>query len=86
MPTNRRSAPEGATTSTTSARNASPGKVRHDTRGNAVWDWNIDAEELDTATTTGLIRALSGSEMLSLVAATGEEPGWCGDPYNRRIA
>lgn len=61
-----------------------PGKVIHDNRGNAIWDWAIEAEELSRTTTTGLLRTLSWDEPLALEGET-KEPAHSlgGDPYNR---
>lgn len=61
------------------------GRIVHDVRGNAVWQWARDAAELDSTTSTGLLRSLSGSAALTL------EPDNCVpdhasfDPYNRRV-
>jgi hypothetical protein len=57
------------------------GRVVHDSRGNAVWNWAIDT---DVATPTGLLRALTPTGSLSLEGETAPAaPGWSGDPYNR---
>jgi hypothetical protein len=57
------------------------GRVVHDSRGNAVWNWAIDT---DVTTSTGLMRALTPSGQLSLEGeATPAATGWQGDPYNR---
>jgi hypothetical protein len=57
------------------------GRVVHDSRGNAVWNWAIDT---DVATSTGLLRALTPSGSLSLEGeAAAPAAGWGGDPYNR---
>ena len=58
------------------------GKVVHDTRGNAVWDWAIDTNVLNKKSSTELLRTLDPSDL----ALEGEEeiaPAWHGDPYNR---
>lgn len=71
-----------ATLETSATRNSgSTGRIRHDARGNAVWDWNLADEELHTSTATGLVRALGGDDELSL-AAPPAAPAWSGDPYN----
>ena len=59
-----------------------PGRVVHDSRGNAVWNWAIDT---DVTTSTGLMRALTPSGQLSLEgeATAPAATGWQGDPYNR---
>ena len=58
------------------------GRVVHDSRGNAVWNWAIDT---DVATNTGLLRALAPAGSLSLEGEAAAAPagGWSGDPYNR---
>lgn len=57
-----------------------PGRVVHDNRGNAIWNWAIDT---DVTTPTGLLRALSPSGELSLEGESDPSLGWQGDPYNR---
>jgi hypothetical protein len=59
------------------------GKIVHDARGNAVWQWQQDAAELDRATTTGLLRKLSGSTGLSLESESAAVHSAGTDPYNR---
>src|SRR5262245_9504786 len=57
------------------------GRVVHDSRGNAVWNWAIDT---DVTTSTGLLRALTPAGSLSLEGeAAPAAGGWSGDPYNR---
>jgi hypothetical protein len=60
------------------------GKVTHDSRGNAVWDWGV---------ATGVFARIESTELLSMLenptlALEGEcvvtEGDWAGDPYNRR--
>lgn len=60
------------------------GRVIHDSRGNAVWQWGV---------ATGVFARIKSGELLSMLedptlalegeaaATTGE---WAGDPYNRR--
>ena len=58
-----------------------PGRVVHDSRGNAVWNWAIDT---DVTTSTGLLRALApASGQLSLEGEAAPAIDWEGDPYNR---
>ena len=59
---------------------AQAGKVVHDSRGNAVWDWAIDT---DVTTATGLVRALAPPGQLTLETDRDVAVGWTGDPYNR---
>lgn len=56
------------------------GRIVHDSRGNAVWNWAIDT---DVHTSTGLLRALTPTGSLSLEGETAPASGWAGDPYNR---
>ncbi len=59
------------------------GKVTHDARGNAVWEW---------AMATGVFARIKASDLLSMLenptlalesdCLTADE--WAGDPYNRR--
>lgn len=63
---------------------AGNGRVVHDSRGNAVWQWGV---------ATGVFARIQSNELLNMLAdptlslegeaaeATGE---WAGDPYNRR--
>ena len=56
------------------------GKVIHDRRGNAVWNWAIDTDGLETESTLELMDN-------AIVDATVDPTvGWCGDPYNRAAA
>jgi hypothetical protein len=62
-----------------------PGKVTHDSRGNAVWDWDISTGVLARKSVAELLTELDAPGKLSL---DGErEPDrqcdWSGDPYNR---
>jgi hypothetical protein len=62
------------------------GKVIHDQRGNAVWDWAIATDVLAKSSSDELVRRLAEPGSLALA---GEEPPvreWTGDPYNRRVS
>jgi hypothetical protein len=61
------------------------GRVKHDSRGNAVWDWGV---------ATGVFARFKSADLLNMlenptlalegecaVSAAGD---WAGDPYNRR--
>lgn len=61
------------------------GRVKHDSRGNAVWDWGV---------ATGVFARIKSADLLNMlenptlalegecaVSAVGD---WAGDPYNRR--
>ena len=70
----------------------SGGRVRHDDRGNAVWDWSLDTGVFDALSSSALIRHLNvadlkmqGSPGLALPIA-GCDAGGGGDPYNFRGA
>jgi hypothetical protein len=60
------------------------GKITHDSRGNAVWEWGV---------ATGVFARIKTNELLNMLenptlALEGECPlaagEWSGDPYNRR--
>ena len=62
----------------------STGKVTHDARGTAIWQWGV---------ATGVFARIKTTELLSMLedpalALEGECPlavgEWSGDPYNRR--
>jgi hypothetical protein len=58
------------------------GKVTHDSRGNAVWDWAIDTNVLSKKSSTELLRKLDEPQ-LSLEGEVDAPQAWHGDPYNR---
>jgi hypothetical protein len=60
------------------------GKVVHDSRGNAIWQWGV---------ATGVFARIKATELLNMLedptlSLEGEAPltagEWAGDPYNRR--
>jgi hypothetical protein len=63
------------------AGNRAGSKVIHDSRGNAVWHWDV---------ATGVFARIKANELLTMIedptlALEGECGGeWAGDPYNRR--
>ena len=59
------------------------GKVTHDARGTAVWDWAVDTGVLNQKSTAELLETLADPAELSIVAETTETCEWRGDPYNR---
>jgi hypothetical protein len=65
---------------------ASPpkGRITHDARGNAVWDWGIGHSELEATSTTGLLKKLSGADALALESDPNPPLAGSGDPYNRK--
>jgi len=62
------------------------GKVTHDSRGNAVWDWDIATGVLARKSVAELIDSLDEPGILTLDGETEPvEAGWSGDPYNRSV-
>jgi len=59
------------------------GKVVHDQRGNAIWDWAIETGVLAKATAAELLRTLAEPIPFTLELEADRSIGWCGDPYNR---
>jgi hypothetical protein len=59
------------------------GRVIHDSKGNAIWDWAIATGVLAKATTDELLSTLTGSHGMSIGLEAQPEMGWGGDPYNR---
>ena len=60
------------------------GRVVHDPRGNAVWDWAVETGVLAKATTEQLLSTLGDPISLSLEPEPAAKGGsWSGDPYNR---
>jgi hypothetical protein len=70
------------------------GRVRHDERGVAVWDWAVATGEFAKLSATNVMRkldlgALSIEETQRAIKAMkpiGRDPGGGGDPYNTRGA
>jgi hypothetical protein len=60
-----------------------PGKVTHDSRGNAVWDWDIATGVLARKSVDELLTSLDAPGVLSLDGEPERENNWSGDPYNR---
>jgi hypothetical protein len=61
-----------------------PGRVVHDPKGNAVWDWAIATGVLAKASINELLTALTGTTPTLSVEEGQQAPGeWAGDPYNR---
>jgi len=60
------------------------GKVIHDSRGTAVWDWDVATGVLAQKTMAELITTLDAPGVLGLEAADASPArDWAGDPYNR---
>lgn len=66
-----------------SAPERAPGKVTHDARGNAVWDWDIATGVLARKSVSELIGTLDAPGQLSLDGESDRAQDWAGDPYNR---
>ena len=67
----------------------SNGRVRHDDRGNAVWDWAGDSDVFNELSASAVMRRLDVADLkmqepprLALSVA-GRDAGGGGDPYNR---
>ena len=61
------------------------GKVVHDPRGNAVWDWAISTGVLAQKTVGELISTLHAPDSLELEPEPAPAQGFAGDPYNRSV-
>lgn len=61
------------------------GRVKHDSRGNAVWDWGVATGVFARFKATDLLNMLENPTLAlegeCTVSAVGD---WAGDPYNRR--
>ena len=70
----------------------SSGRVRHDERGTAVWDWALDTGVFDALSSSGLLRRLDVADLKMqespglALAVAGRDAGGGGDPYNFRGA
>jgi len=60
------------------------GKITHDSRGNAVWDWDIATGVLARKSVAELITSLEPGA-LSLDGEPDRQNDWSGDPYNRTV-
>jgi hypothetical protein len=60
------------------------GKVVHDARGTAVWDWAVATGVLAQKSAGDLLTTLNGSDLLTLEEVEAKPSrDWSGDPYNR---
>ena len=59
------------------------GKIVHDSRGNAIWDWTIETAVLAQITVEELLGKLVDPMSLGLEREAEHTVSWCGDPYNR---
>jgi hypothetical protein len=62
---------------------AAQGRVTHDSRGNAVWHWDIDTGVLSRKSVAELLTSLDAPGALALDAEIERHRDWSGDPYNR---
>ncbi len=60
------------------------GRVMHDSRGNAVWHWDIETGVLSRKSVAELLTTLDAPGGLALDAEIERQRDWSGDPYNRR--
>jgi hypothetical protein len=65
------------------ARAPAQGRVVHDHRGNAVWDWAIDTIVLAKTSSDELVSKLAEPARLTLEDDDCQPAEWGGDPYNR---
>jgi hypothetical protein len=73
---------------------APAGRVRHDERGVAVWDWAVATGEFATLSATNVMRKLDVGELsieetqraIKAMKPVGRDQGGGGDPYNTRGA
>jgi len=68
------------------------GRVRHDDRGNAVWDWLKDTARHANDSTSRLLRKLESPELKvedkndeELRIQSDRDPGGGYDPYNQSV-
>jgi len=59
-----------------------PGRVVHDARGTATWDWSTATEVPGITTATGVQRLLE-APALEIERERDPAGDWAGDPYNR---
>ena len=69
------------------------GRVRHDERGMAVWDWAVASGEFAALSATNMMKKLSIDDLKieetqravrALAKPVGRDVGGGGDPYNQR--
>jgi hypothetical protein len=68
----------------------SMGRIRHDERGAAVWDWAIEPGVFDALSSSAVLRRLDVADLTIqkspglALATTDRDAGGGGDPYNFR--
>ena len=73
----------GAGVSADSSRTGN-GRVVHDSRGNAVWQWGVATGVFARIKSTELLNMLEDPSLALEGEATLNGGEWAGDPYNRR--
>jgi len=72
----------------TLCKTGSAGRIRHDERGAAVWDWSIETGVFDTLSASAVLRRLDVANLemqdAPALAVVGRDAGGGGDPYNSR--
>jgi hypothetical protein len=61
---------------------AGAGRVQHDARGTAIWNWDVATGVLARSNSNELLQMLHNPS-LQIAEAGGTVLGWAGDPYNR---
>jgi hypothetical protein len=61
------------------------GKITHDSRGNAVWDWDIATGVLARKSVAELITSLEPGALSLDGGELDLQNDWSGDPYNRTV-
>jgi len=82
----------GADSAERSSGDGPSGRVRHDERGMAVWDWAVATGEFATLSATRAMKKLSIDDLKIeeptpsklTIAPQGRDVGGGGDPYNQR--
>lgn len=62
------------------------GRVVHDQRGNAIWDWAIETGVFAKTSAAELLRSLAEPVPFALEHDADRNCGWSGDPYNRSLS
>jgi hypothetical protein len=66
------------------------GQIKHDERGNAVWDWLKETSRIFIGSTSAMLKRLEAPELKmeddkdEELRIEGDKPGGGYDPYNRK--
>jgi hypothetical protein len=60
---------------------AEAGRIRHDVRGTAIWNWAVATGVLAGSKVSELLQMLDNPDLQ--ITADGNLADWAGDPYNR---